>query len=186
MVKKMRISKVYTKFGDKGNTMLVGGEVVSKSSDRVESYGEVDELNSALGVACSGNMLEEIKEIINLVQNDLFIVGADLASTKSTKVPRIGKVKINKLEKTIDYYNKKVGPLKEFILPSGSSVGSYLHLARTICRRAERQIVLLGKTEWVNPNVLIYINRLSDLLFVLARHQNKESDEGEVFVNFKK
>ena len=155
MVKKMRISKVYTKFGDKGKTILVGGEVVSKSSIRVESYGEVDELNSVLGVARSEDMLQEIKEIINMVQNDLFIVGADLASTKSTKVPRIGKVKINKLEKTINHYNKRVGPLKEFILPSGSLVGSYLHLARTICRRAERHVVLLSETEWVNPNVLI-------------------------------
>ena len=186
MTKKMRISKVYTKFGDKGETMLVGGETISKNSDRVIAYGDIDELNSSLGVASSGNISADVKKIINMVQNDLFIIGADLASTKQTKVPRIKKTKINKLEKTIDKYNAEVGPLKEFILPSGSLVGSHLHLARTICRRAERHIVSLGEIEWVNPNVLIYINRLSDLLFVLARHQNKLSHEGDVFVNFKK
>ena len=95
MAKKMRVSKVYTKFGDKGETMLVGGEVVSKNSDRVSAYGEVDELNSALGVALSGNMTEDVKKIINVIQNDLFILGADLASTKETKVPRIKKTKIS-------------------------------------------------------------------------------------------
>ena len=186
MAKKMRISKVYTKFGDKGETMLVGGEVVSKNSDRVSAYGEVDELNSALGVALSANMTEDVKKIINVIQNDLFILGADLASTKETKVPRIKKTKISRIEKTIDKYNAEVGPLKEFILPSGSLVGSNLHLARTICRRVERRVVALNEIEWVNPSVLIYINRLSDLLFVLARHQNKISHEGEVFVDFKK
>ena len=186
MAKKMRISKVYTKFGDKGETMLVGGEVVSKNSDRVSAYGEVDELNSALGVALSGNMSKDVKKIINVIQNDLFILGADLASTKETKVPRIKKTKISRIEKTIDKYNAEVGPLKEFILPSGSLVGSNLHLARTICRRVERRVVALNEIEWVNPSVLIYINRLSDLLFVLARHQNKISHEGEVFVDFKK
>ena len=109
-----------------------------------------------------------------------------MASTKETKVPRIKKPKISRIEKTIDKYNAEVGPLKEFILPSGSLVGSNLHLARTICRRVERRVVALNEIEWVNPSVLIYINRLSDLLFVLARHQNKISHEGEVFVNFKK
>ncbi len=108
----MRISKVYTKFGDKGETMLVGGEVVSKNSDRVSAYGEVDELNSALGVALSANMTEDVKKIINVIQNDLFILGADLASTKETKVPRIKKPKISRIEKTIDKYNAEVGPLK--------------------------------------------------------------------------
>lgn len=186
MAKKMRITKVYTKFGDSGKTMLIGGEVVSKSSLRVISYGDLDELNSILGVASSGNISEPVKKIINEIQNDLFIMGADLASTKDIKVPRIKKTKINKLERIIDKYNIKVGALKEFILPSGSQIGSYLHLARTICRRCERQIVKLNETEWVNPNVMIYINRLSDLLFVLARYENKISHEGEVFVNFKK
>lgn len=186
MAIKMRISKVYTKFGDKGETMLVGGEVVSKSSTRVASYGEIDELNSALGVAQANKMSDDVKKIISMVQNDLFIIGADLASTKNTKVPRIKKTKINKLKRVIDKYNLKVGPLKEFILPSGCTAGASLHLARTICRRAERNIVALVDVEWVNPNVLIYINRLSDLLFVLARNENKISHEGEVYVNFKK
>lgn len=186
MGKKMRITKVYTRSGDKGKTMLVGGEIVSKDSNRVVSYGDIDELNSALGIALSVNMSKEIKKIINKIQNDLFIIGADLAASKQTKVPRIKKAKINQLEKIIDLYNEKVGPLKEFILPSGSLVGSHLHLARTICRRCERQIVALNNTEWVNPNVMMYINRLSDLLFVLARYENKKSEEGEVYVNFRK
>tara|TARA_Y100001970_G_scaffold294241_1_gene449010 strand:- start:11855 stop:12415 length:561 start_codon:yes stop_codon:yes gene_type:complete len=186
MGKKMRITKVYTRSGDKGKTMLVGGEIVSKDSNRVISYGDIDELNSALGVALAGEMSKGVKKIINEIQNDLFIIGADLAATKETKVPRIKKTRVNKLEKIIDLYNDKVGPLKEFILPTGSLVGSYLHLSRTICRRCERQIVGLGKTEWVNPNVMMYVNRLSDLLFVLARYENKISDEGEVYVNFKK
>tara|TARA_X000001036_G_scaffold427895_1_gene457049 strand:- start:972 stop:1535 length:564 start_codon:yes stop_codon:yes gene_type:complete len=185
MGKKMRISKVYTKFGDKGKTMLVGGETVLKSSEKVASYGDIDELNSIIGLSMTGGISKDVKKILSLIQNDLFIIGADLASNKETKVPRIKKARIGWQEKNIDKYNSKVGPLEEFILPSGSFTGSCLHLARTVCRRAERKIVKLGQEEWVNPNVMIYINRLSDLLFVLARDQNKLSNEGEIFVNFK-
>ena len=183
---KNRISKVYTKFGDKGKTMLVGGEVVSKDSIRVESYGDIDELNSFIGLALTGQTTNTGQKILNKIQNDLFILGADLASTKDVKVPRITKNKINFLEREIDKLVDSVGPLKEFILPAGSFAGTCLHLARVVCRRAERKIVSLAKNEWVNEKAQIYINRLSDLLFVLARHENISSGEGEVPVNFKK
>ena len=183
---KNRINKVYTKFGDKGNTMLVGGEVVRKDSIRVESYGDADELNSILGVALTENPTKLASQILKKIQNDLFILGADLASTKSVKVPRINQSKANWVEKNIDKLVEIVGPLKEFILPAGSFNASTLHLARTVCRRCERKIVALSKVEWINSKALIYINRLSDLLFVLARHENKIGGEGEVLVDFKK
>ena len=183
---KNRINKVYTKFGDKGNTMLVGGEVVRKDSIRVESYGDADELNSILGVALTENPTKLASQILKKIQNDLFILGADLASTKSVKVPRINQSKVNWVEKNIDKLVEIVGPLKEFILPAGSFNASTLHFARTVCRRCERKIVALSKVEWINSKALIYINRLSDLLFVLARHENKIGGEGEVLVDFKK
>ena len=143
MAKKLRISKVYTKFGDKGKTMLVGGETVLKSSEKVASYGDIDELNSVIGLSMTGDISKDVKKILSLIQNDLFIIGADLASNKETKVPRIKKARISWQEKNIDKYNSKVGPLEEFILPSGSFTGSCLHLARTVCRRAERGVTLL-------------------------------------------
>ena len=183
---KNRINKVYTKFGDTGNTMLVGGEVVSKDAIRVESYGDIDELNSCIGLVLTGEISKSCIKVLNKIQNDLFILGADLASTKDVKVPRITGSKISWLEKQIDKYVEIVGPLKEFILPAGCFTGTCLHLSRVVCRRAERKIVSLSKIEWVNPKAQIYVNRLSDLLFVLARHENISVGEGEVPVNFKK
>ena len=186
MAKKNRISRVYTKTGDKGETMLVDGQVVSKDSERVAAYGDIDELNSVLGITLAAKPSEPIQKVLTIIQNDLFVLGADLASKKNVEVPRIKKNKITWVEKAIDRYVKEVGPLKEFILPAGTLSGTSLHLARTVCRRAERSVVSLQKKEWINPNSLIYINRLSDLLFVLARYEIKVHGEGEVFVNFKK
>ena len=186
MAKKNRISRVYTKTGDKGETMLVDGQVVSKDSERVAAYGDIDELNSVLGITLAAKPSEPIQKVLTIIQNDLFVLGADLASKKNVEVPRIKKNKITWVEKAIDRYVKEVGPLKEFILPAGTLSGTSLHLARTVCRRAERSVVSLQKKEWINPNSLIYINRLSDLLFVLARYENKVHGEGEVLVNFKK
>ena len=186
MAKKNRISRVYTKTGDKGETMLVDGQVVSKDSERVAAYGDIDELNSVLGITLAAKPSEPIQKVLTIIQNDLFILGADLASKKNVEVPRIKKNKITWVEKAIDRYVKEVGPLKEFILPAGTLSGTSLHLARTVCRRAERSVVSLQKKEWINPNSLIYINRLSDLLFVLARYENKVHGEGEEFGNFKK
>lgn len=183
---KKRITKVYTKTGDLGETSLVGGRRVSKSSLRVDSYGEVDELNSVLGIVQSIVNDGEIKELIKSIQNGLFIMGGDLATPDNSEigVPRIDSEMIQKLESLIDKYVGEVGDLKEFILPGGSEPGSFLHLARTICRRAERKIVALNQEEKINSNLIIYINRLSDLLFMLARVINKRCGIEETYVDF--
>lgn len=183
---KRRITKVYTRTGDKGLTSLIGGKRVSKASIRVEAYGDVDELNSVLGIARVEAKDGEIKEIINGIQNDLFIIGAELASPSGMEVPRIGKERIKEIEKTIDRFLKELEPLKEFILPSGSGGGPYLHLARAVSRRAERRIVKLMEEESLDGNVLAYMNRLSDLLFVMARIENKRGNFEETYVRFGK
>jgi len=183
---KKRITKVYTRTGDTGLTSLIGGKRVSKDSSRVDAYGEIDELNAVLGVARSEAKDREIKRLISTIQNDLFIIGADLASPMDIRAPRIKPVSIRRLERTIDKFLKELNPLKEFILPTGSGGGHYLHLARTVSRRAERSIVKLNREEKINENVLKYINRLSDLLFVMARIENKRSGFEETFVNFGK
>ncbi|HEY7535985.1 MAG TPA: cob(I)yrinic acid a,c-diamide adenosyltransferase [Thermodesulfobacteriota bacterium] len=183
---KNRLTKIYTRTGDKGETSLIGGKRVSKSSARVEAYGDVDELNSILGIVRSEAEDGEIKEIITEIQNDLFIIGADLASPNEIQVPRISKEKIKELERIIDKFLGELEPLKEFILPSGKGGGPYLHLARAVSRRAERRIVGLMKEEQINGNVLAYINRLSDLLFVMARIENKRGKFEETYVRFSK
>ena len=176
MAKKMRISKVYTKFGDKGETMLVGGEVVSKNSDRVSAYGEVDELNATIGVEicfCSNLQKKNLKKI----QNELFDIGADLCMPqKKEKYESISKGVIN-LEEEIDKMNSKLSSLTSFILPGGTKSSSFLHLARTVTRRCERTLVKLNSKEKIDPEIIKYINRLSDFLFVLARIENiKDGD----------
>jgi cob(I)alamin adenosyltransferase len=181
-----RITKVYTRTGDKGETSLVGGRRVSKASVRVEAYGDVDELNSVLGIVRLEAKDGEIKEIITEIQNDLFIIGADLASPPEIQVPRINKERIKELEKIIDRFLGELEPLKEFILPSGRGGGPYLHLARTVSRRTERRIVKLMEEAEVNENLLAYLNRLSDLLFVMARIENKRGNFEETYVRFNK
>lgn len=185
---KKRITKVYTKTGDDGETSLVGGKRVSKSSKRVDSYGDVDELNSVLGISRSKIQDSELERILVTIQNDLFIMGGDLATPEDSeyKVPRVSNEMVKTLENHIDNYLEEVGSLKEFILPGGGSGGASLHLARTVCRRAERKVVELSGSEDINGNILIYLNRLSDLLFVLARVDNKRSGRGEIFVDFGK
>ena len=183
---KTRITKVYTKTGDEGLTSLVGGERVSKASLRVDSYGDVDELNAVLGVIRSEGVDDEISTLIVNIQNDLFIMGADLASPPDIEVPRVSEDRITNLEQAIDKFLEELEPLKEFILPSGNIGGSHLHLARTVCRRVERKVVQLMEEEDIGQNILIYLNRLSDLLFVMARLQNKRSGFEETFVDFKK
>lgn len=183
---KRRLTKIYTRTGDKGLTSLVGGKRVQKDSARVEAYGDIDELNAILGIARSKANDEDILCLITELQNDLFIIGADLASPKEIDVPRIKKENISLLEIKIDKFLDELGPLKEFILPSGSGGGPYLHLARTVSRRAERRIVKLSKEEEINENILVYTNRLSDLLFVMARIENKRGSFEETFVNFRK
>lgn len=150
----------------------------------MDAYGEIDELNAVLGIVRSQAKDDEVKTIISFIQNDLFIIGADLASPMDIAAPRIKADNISQLEQTIDKFLKELDPLNEFILPTGSGGGQYLHLARTVARRAERSIVKLKREEKINENVLKYINRLSDLLFVMARIENKRSGFGESFVNF--
>ncbi|MGB7293798.1 MAG: cob(I)yrinic acid a,c-diamide adenosyltransferase [Thermodesulfobacteriota bacterium] len=181
---KKRITKVYTRTGDTGLTSLIGGKRVSKDSSRVDAYGEIDELNAVLGIARSEAKDKEIKRIISTIQNDLFIIGADLASPMDIVAPRIKANNIKQLERIIDEYLKELDPLKEFILPTGTGGGQYLHLARTVSRRAERSIVKLKREETINEDVLKYINRLSDLLFVMARIENKRAGFEESFANF--
>src|SRR5215216_4992127 len=182
----MRISKVYTRTGDKGETSLVGGERVSKASLRVETYGEVDELNSIIGLVRARLNDEAIDITLGSIQNDLFTLGSDLASTSDVKVPRIGEAFITVLEHTADQYLSELEPLKEFILPGGSEAGAVLHLARTVARRAERRVVQLAEAEEVNPLAVVYLNRLSDLLFILARVVNRRAGIAEVMTDFSK
>ena len=174
--------KIYTKTGDAGETGLYGGTRVPKDAMRIETCGTVDELNACLGFVRSQIQDEEINTILHRIQNELFDIGADLATLeahpKATSL-RIPPTLTLKLEKEIDQFEGQLPPLKNFILPGGSAGGAAIHLARTVARRAERCVVTLAKGEAVNPEVLIYLNRLSDLLFVLARTVNHRLSESE-------
>ena len=168
--------KIYTKTGDAGETGLVGGARVSKHDPRVDAYGEVDEVNACLGAALAVGVGDDIAAVLATVQKDLFAVGARLADPSSRIAARVTKAavtaeQIELLEKTIDRLETELAPLRRFILPGGSPAGALLHLARTVCRRAERRVVALG-ADAVEPGVIIYLNRLSDLLFVMARAVN--------------
>jgi|TARA_B110000495_G_C22930170_1_gene543720 cob(I)alamin adenosyltransferase len=187
----MRITKVYTKTGDKGSTRLVGGREVSKGERRIEAYGTVDELNAIVGLARTFNqastacedVVMQIEQMLETVQNDLFCVGADLATLPEDRwegMDRIGTSDITKLEGWIDTLNEELPPLKDFILPGGGPVGAFLHQARTVCRRAERELVRLGdaEPETLDP-ALPYLNRLSDYFFVLGRWAARGLNEPE-------
>ena len=187
----MRISKVYTRTGDEGQTSLANGQRVSKHSLRVCAYGEVDELNSFLGLARTKIAGVEIQKLLEQIQNDLFVLGADLAapypdsaSAKADPIRRISSREVKILEKAIDHYNETLPPLKEFILPAGNEAGVLLHVARAVARRAERETVRLAQAENINPQASIYLNRLSDLLFVLSRVANRQAGFSEVFAQF--
>ncbi len=185
----MRITKVYTKFGDGGKTYLANGEVVPKTHPRVVAYGEVDELNSFIGLVRS-ELPEGLKGLDNIlrdIQNDLFLIGGDLATPSDApfEVKRMDDGRVKWLESLIDRYNGGLPPLKEFILPAGHRLSSLLHVARTVCRRAERAVISAMEGEDINPQVQIYLNRLSDLLFVLARWVNHRMGTGEEYASFK-
>ena len=181
----VKLNKIYTRTGDDGTTGLTDGSRVLKHSSRPQAYGTVDELNSSLGLVflCldkkdDKNTFNEIKVLIRVIQNDLFDLGADLSTPISNvkqnyKPLRIAENQVNRIEKTIDKYNEKLKQLNSFILPGGSEEASLLHLSRTIARRAERDVSLLSCEEEINKNSLVYLNRLSDLLFVLSRVLNE-------------
>lgn len=180
------LSRIYTKTGDQGKTSLGDGTRRFKHDVRVECYGQVDELNAVLGVAVSEKkMMPEILSLLRLIQNDLFDIGADLChpekDTKKEKngVLRIAQPQIDRLEQEIDRYNAELFLLKSFVLPGGTVSSSWLHMARVVARRAERGCSALCEKEKINPLVLVYLNRLSDLFFVLARIENSK-DAGDV------
>lgn len=176
--------KIYTKTGDKGTTALFTGKRVPKHHIRIESYGTIDELNSFLGLLRDQDMDGHTKDVLSLIQNKLFTVGAILATepTKENrlKIPRISDEDIHLLEKEMDHMNEELPEMTHFILPGGHTTVSYCHIARTVCRRAERMISYLHENDPVPESLLSYINRLSDYLFVLARKLSKELQAEEV------
>ena len=176
--------KIYTKTGDRGQTGLFGGARVSKADPRVDAYGEVDELNCALGAARTHGRDARADALLQQLQNELFALGAELACTPGKDidvgVTLLTDVEIERLEHTIDELERDLEPLKTFVLPGGSPEAAALHLARAICRRAERKLVGLAAAEPVRPEVLRYLNRLSDLLFVAARHANFRAKVADV------
>lgn len=165
--------KIYTKTGDKGQTSLIGGTRVPKHHIRIESYGTVDELNSWIGLINDQELNQETKIILSEIQDRLFTIGSSLASDpekSKMKIPDLHQSDIELLEKEIDKMNEVLPEMRNFILPGGHTTVSYCHLARCVCRRAERNVIHLHESEYVNEMVIVYLNRLSDFLFVLARY----------------
>lgn len=180
-------SKLYTRTGDRGETALFGGRRVPKDHPRVVAYGTIDELNSVLGVAISFIRQRPLVAALHEIQNELFNIGAELASDRPVRRGRkqagvfhLEPARTEWLESLIDDYDARVPPLRTFILPSGATAAAYLHFARTVCRRAERTVVTLAQTETLNPELVAYLNRLCDLLFVLARYANKAARRREL------
>ena len=171
-----RLTKIYTRKGDKGETSLSGGQQVPKDSLRVRAYGTVDELNASLGAALAHGVSERLAALLPAIQNELFHLGSDLSFLEEDKaeyeLPQIEARHITRLENLIDELLEEVGPLQNFILPGGTVAAAELHVARTVCRRAEREVVALARSEGIGDGVLPYLNRLSDALFVMARYEN--------------
>jgi len=178
-----KLTKIYTRRGDNGTTALGGGQRVPKESLRVQAYGTVDELNSHLGVALTCGLADRLAQILPVIQNELFHLGSDLCFVEEDKVkyqiPQIEARHVETLESIIDELTAIVGPLQNFILPGGATGSAHLHVARTVCRRAEREVVELAHQEAVGEHVLAYLNRLSDALFVMARYENHDKDVPE-------
>lgn len=187
----MRITKVYTRTGDKGTTRLVGGQVVPKDHPRIAAYGTTDELNAIIGIirvtnrqsGAASEAVARIDQMLHTIQNDLFNVGSDLATRPEDRwegMYRVGDTDVKRLEDWIDALNDDVGPLREFILPGGGPVGAFFHQARTVCRRAERELVALLREEpGTGEGTMRYVNRLSDYLFVAGRWAAKQLGEPE-------
>jgi cob(I)alamin adenosyltransferase len=186
----VRITKVYTRVGDKGETSLVGGKRVPKDSPRIDAYGTIDELNSIVGLARvfneenldAGEAHQFLDGVLCQIQDELFDLGSELATPPEffqEGMYRVSEKEIERIEKLIDQCQKDLESLKSFILPGGGRVGAYLHQCRTVCRRAEREILRLSRAEEINHAVIKYINRLSDLFFVLSRWIAKQTGEQE-------
>lgn len=178
--------RIYTRTGDQGETGLFGGQRVAKNHPRVHAYGEVDELDAALGVCAAVCEDAELKSVLERLQGDLFVVGADLASPQEEGervgrkiIPRVTEGMAAALETLIDRYEEGVPPLRHFILPGGTLLAAQLHLARCVCRRAERAVIAASGREAIDPDVVVYLNRLSDLLFTLARAANHQAGQTE-------
>ena len=174
----VRLTKIYTRGGDAGETSLGDGSRVSKLDGRIAAYGTVDELNAALGVVVAGECPPEIRDVLVRVQNELFDLGADL----SVPLEHEGRLRttqeqVDELESDCDRFNAQLPELKSFVLPGGTPAAARLHVARTVCRRAEREAIEAAATLELNPLALVYLNRLSDLLFILARAANAGEEE---------
>ena len=186
----IRLTRIYTRTGDHGETALVGGRRVPKDSPRIEAYGTIDELNSIIGLArvfnaerlSKGKAPRWLDGVFRQLQNELFDLGSELATPDDAVyegMHRIGESEVKALEALMDQCQKDLEPLKSFVLPGGGRVGGYLHQARTVCRRAERRILALSRVDTLRPWPLTYVNRLSDLLFVLSRWVAKKGGEAE-------
>jgi cob(I)alamin adenosyltransferase len=186
----IRLTRIYTRTGDKGDTALVGGGRVPKDTPRIEAYGTIDELNSIVGLArvfnaerlSKGKAPRWLDGVLRQIQNELFDLGSELATPDDAAyegMHRVGETEVKALEALMDQCQKDLAPLKSFVLPGGGRVGGFLHQARTVCRRAERRILGLSRVETLSPWPLTYVNRLSDLLFVLSRWVGKKGGETE-------
>jgi cob(I)alamin adenosyltransferase len=175
----VRLTRIYTRAGDAGETSLGDGSRVAKTDLRIEAYGTVDELNSVVGFALAGELPAEFRPWLEQVQNDLFDLGADLSVPLEDERERlrVAPGQVERLEELCDLVNEELEPLKSFVLPGGTEAAARLHVARAVCRRAERRSVALAEAHDVNPAALAYLNRLSDLLFILARAANAGSQE---------
>jgi cob(I)alamin adenosyltransferase len=175
----VRLTRIYTRGGDRGETSLGDGSRTSKLDCRIGAFGTVDELNAHLGVALAGELEPEYRPVLERVQNELFDVGADLAVPYGVGDGRlrVAQAQIDALEHDCDRFNAELPELTSFVLPGGSPSAARLHVARTVCRRAEREALLAAREVEVNPLVLVYLNRLSDLLFILARAANRGGEE---------
>jgi cob(I)alamin adenosyltransferase len=181
------LNRIYTKTGDSGETSLGDGQRVKKTDVRIIAYGGVDELNAVLGMAIAAGLNSELAAMLRHIQNDLFDVGADLCVPESEVIPehpplRVTTSQVEQLEHWIDASNDRLSPLTSFILPGGSLAAAHLHLARTVCRRVEIGVLKLAERDLINAQIVIYLNRLSDLLFVLGRVANQDGRDDVLWV----
>jgi len=177
------LARIYTRTGDDGTTGLIGGERVFKNSLRIEALGALDELNALIGVARALKLPERVDQILRMIQDHLFMLGTEIATPAAERRPEtaVDLEAVQMLEEAIDFYEAKLTPLHKFILPGGGKAGAVLHLARAVARRAERQCVALSRSEEINMQLVSYLNRLSDLCFVIARFVNQHESVAESY-----